>query len=736
MMRGTPAMRLALAILSPIFLLLCVVAIHSEETRPWMQYQEEFKQLYVSRATAKLREAEARADATDKARWQHVIDEVSHAQPQIAQIYLEDLKVADRCTTCHRGIDNPLFADAPQPFRTHPGDALKHHDPNTFGCTPCHQGQGVATTVAGAHGQEANWLAPLLPTAYLQAGCARCHEVVHGVQGAELVSHGADVFMEKGCYGCHDVKDVSYLPKFAPPLTPLRSKLADAQRWLPAWIKEPARLSRDTAMPNFKLSDEEVGKITAFLLTLSDGKPSAPVALEGASADEGERLFTERGCHGCHAVAADEHSVSPRVPHLAGIGSKVTAEWLDRWIADPKAYNADTAMPKVSLTDAERHAVVAYLLTLKRAEPLPPAPDPAAFNAADGKQLVKQYECAGCHAIEGFEKVRPSVPDLGDFARKPVDELDFGTTRDVPRTKWDWLRRKLADPRAYNTDKIALKMPLINLTEEDTQALVARVLAFDRPTLPARYEARASESQHARRDVSWMVAHLNCNGCHRLNGRDPQIARFFERRNLVPPTLEGVGARLQGQYMYQFVLDPKPVRPWLKIRMPRFGFTEVQARTLVAGLAAMASATNPYTYVATQESVPPDRFHRGIRRFRHYKCMQCHPTSVDQGLPEGVDPEDLSINLMLSKTRLRPEWIRDFLARPKQIAGTQTRMPTIFYSVDGEPKVEHPKDDIDDITLYLMGMTEPPEVTQQAEADEETKKAQEVQGTDWSKVQY
>lgn len=735
MMRGTPAMRLALAVLSPTFLVLCVVAIRSEETRPWMRYQEDFKELYVARATAKLHEAEGRNDAAEKAHWQHVIDEVAQAQPQIAQIYLEDVKVADRCTTCHRGIDNPLFQDAPQPFRTHPGDTLKHHEVNGFGCTLCHQGQGVATTVEGAHGHEANWLTPMLPAAYLQTSCARCHGVTHGVPGAERVSHGTNLFMEKGCYGCHDVKGVGYLPKFAPPLTPLQSKLKDPKRWLYAWIKDPTHLNADTAMPNFKLADEEVGKITAFLLSLpaAPAPPAAP--LPDASAEDGEHLFTERGCHGCHAVKADEHSVSPRVPQLVGIGSKVTPEWLDRWIADPKAYNPDTAMPKVPLTDDERHAVVAYLRTLQRAEPLPAAPDLARFTAAEGKQLVKQYECYGCHAIDGFEKVRPSVPDLGEFARKPVDELDFGTTKDVPRTKWDWLRRKLTDPRAYNTDKITLKMPLINLTDEDIQALIARTLAFDAPTLPARYAVTVTESQQALRDVSWMVAHLNCNGCHRLNGRDAQLARLFERRNMIPPTLDGVGGRLQGQYMYQFVLEPKQVRPWLKIRMPTFGFTEAQARMLVEGFAAQATVTNPYTYVA-KENVVPDRFHRGIRRFRHYKCVQCHPTSIDQGLPEGVDPEDLSINLMLSKTRLRPEWIRDFLTRPKQIAGTQTRMPTIFYSVDGDPKVEHPKEDIDDITLYLMGMTEPPEVTLKTEADEEAKKVEEVQQTDWSKVQY
>ena len=116
--------------------------------------------------------------------------------------------------------------------------------------------------------------------------------------------------------------------------------------------------------------------------------------------------------------------------------------------------------------------------------------------------------------------------------------------------------------------------------------------------------------------------------------------------------------------------------------------------------------------------------------------MQCHPTSIDQGLPEGVDPEDLSINLMLAKTRLRPEWIRDFMTRPKQIFFFNYRLTTEIYTVDGDPKVEKPKEDIDDITTYLMGMVEPPEVTLKTEQEKvEAEKAAE-QATDWTKVQY
>ncbi len=736
MMRGTARSRLLFAALSVVFLLLCVVAIRSEETRPWMPYQQKYVELLRQKAQAKLKEVAGRNDPRETARWQRMIDDASQWKMEVKQIYLEDAKVADRCTTCHLGIDNPLFADAPQPLRTHPGKMLRVHDVSRIGCTLCHDGQGLATTVEGAHGREANWSRPLLPTAYLQSSCSRCHQVVDGVAGAEVAARGGDDFMALGCYGCHDVKGIDYLPKFGPPLTPLHTKLGDMRTFVYDWIKDPAAINPDTAMPNFKLTDEEVGKITAFLLSLPQGKPYPPVSLDGASAENGEKLFTERGCRGCHAIKADEHSVSPRVPNLAGIASKVTPEWLDQWIADPKAYNPDTAMPKVELTDAERHDIEAYLLTLKRSKPLPAAPDLSQFKPADGRDLVKHFECFGCHAIEGFEKTRTSVPNLGDFAHRPVAELDFGLTTpaQVPRTKWDWLKHKLKDPRGYNTDKIKLLMPLLPVTDEESQALITYVLGLDTPTLPAHFQVVATSAARDMRTVNWMTTHLNCNGCHPLRGKEPRLAQFVERKSRLAPMLDGVGARLQGQYFYKFLLEPKQVRPWLKLRMPTFGFTEAQARTVVEGFAAMDHVTNPYTYVA-KASLPPDHVERGFKRFRHYKCVQCHPSSIEGGLPEGLDPDDLSINLSLAKERLRPEWIAQFLAKPKQIAGTDTRMPTVFYTIEGTPKVENPQKDIDDIVTYLMGMTESPEVTlkrYEAKLEAEEKKEK----TDWSTYQY
>ena len=55
-------------------------------------------------------------------------------------------------------------------------ELLKVHDPEKFGCTPCHGGNGVAlTSVEKAHGYNEHWLWPLHAKENLEAGCQQCH---------------------------------------------------------------------------------------------------------------------------------------------------------------------------------------------------------------------------------------------------------------------------------------------------------------------------------------------------------------------------------------------------------------------------------------------------------------------------------------------------------------------------------------------------------------------------------
>jgi len=96
----------------------------------------------------------------------------------------------------------------------------------------------------------------------------------------------------------------------------------------------------------------------------------------------------------------------------------------------------------------------------------------------------------------------------------------------------------------------------------------------------------------------------------------------------------------------------------------------------------------------------------GQRRFAHFKCLQCHPPNGQRPPSPDIDPEDLAIDLAITKTRLRPVWVRQFLAWPKLVMGPETRMPAVFYTTGGIPNVEHPERDIDAITAYLFTMSD------------------------------
>jgi len=95
----------------------------------------------------------------------------------------------------------------------------------------------------------------------------------------------------------------------------------------------------------------------------------------------------------------------------------------------------------------------------------------------------------------------------------------------------------------------------------------------------------------------------------------------------------------------------------------------------------------------------------------------------------------LATDLTLAKTRLRPSWIRHFLARPKAVVGTDTRMPSVFYTIDGAPTVDHPEQAFEDITAYLLPMSEPLDVAL-GRLDAERQDERHIQDTDWRTYAY
>ncbi|HEY6065719.1 MAG TPA: hypothetical protein VIY96_06155, partial [Thermoanaerobaculia bacterium] len=73
----------------------------------------------------------------------------------------------------------------------------------------------------------------------------------------------------------------------------------------------------------------------------------------------------------------------------------------------------------------------------------------------------------------------------------------------------------------------------------------------------------------------------------------------------------------------------------------------------------------------------PGRWAAGRKVFELLRCKQCHPRNEQEMNAPGVDRASLAPNLQMASTRLRHDWISDWIKRPDEwMPGT--RMPTNF----------------------------------------------------------
>jgi len=211
-------------------------------------------------------------------KWQTKLKRLEGAAIEIKQVMLLDYDRnpfndpkarIDRCQTCHLGWNEEVMEDAPQPYKKHPlPELLSIHNPETYGCTPCHRGQGAALTAGMAHGDEDEyWENPLLKGRDVWAACNECHENQSVLNHAPEFSRAKRLMIESGCHGCHEIKGYTDLPKIGPELGRVGSKTNP--EWLYRWVKNPKDYNPHTRMPNFKLSDDQAEAVTAFLMDVS-----------------------------------------------------------------------------------------------------------------------------------------------------------------------------------------------------------------------------------------------------------------------------------------------------------------------------------------------------------------------------------------------------------------------------------------------------------------------------------
>jgi mono/diheme cytochrome c family protein/predicted nucleic acid-binding Zn-ribbon protein len=676
------------------------------------QLKEEIKKI---RSGAKAIEDEIAKLAAERDKWLRVMENATfrvgpfsfYKIPKIQQVSLDefdrnrfDQPVArvDRCQTCHLAINRAGFEKEEHPFRTHPRREVlladNAHPPEKFGCTGCHEGQGVAVnSVKQAHGEVHLWEFPLLRGAKAQSSCTSCHlDVQKFAQDAPLLSEGQRLFEQIGCTGCHLVRGYENIPKIAPSLLKISAKVDPS--WMVRWIENPHKFRPRTRMPNFELKQEEALAIASYLWSQSkeEGEkwqkehplPGNYRDGDANAAARGKQLVEAIGCKGCHGFAEGEFSTplgkeKDLVPNLKDIAAKTGPQWVYHWIKNPRGFSPDTRMPSLRLTDEEAGAITAYLATLgSKTEPLPGIEEKLAdaANIKRGESLVRRWGCFGCHDIKGMEKESRIGAELTTFGSKTVEELSFGNRTDVPHTWDDWTYHKIKTPRGYATERVEQLMPQFNLADEDIKALRILLGGFRERRVGERYQAdhglRVQQIVEGRR----LMQQYNCIGCHEIENRGGFVRKYYqENPSSAPPVLNGEGEKVQSPWFFGFLKAPITLRPWLEIRMPTFGLSDEHTNQLISYFNGLSNVEIPFAYI-DDKRIPPEHIEAAkmLTSKEYFDCFSCHVqgSRTPEGPKEGWAPD-----LALARQRLNPNWIVKWLKDPQKVQ-PGTKMPSFF----------------------------------------------------------
>ncbi|HLK14865.1 MAG TPA: c-type cytochrome, partial [Fimbriimonadaceae bacterium] len=406
---------------------------------------------------------------------------------EIQQVYVPRLGAVDRCQSCHLAIDDPAFADAPQPFRTHPGRFLQTHAIEKFGCASCHGGFGNSLEKAEAHGQLVGKGIELKVGERVEASCGKCHNGGKDLSTALTYLSGQELFKTSGCLGCHKVDQLQQSLKAGPSLDSVAVKVSAP--WLVKWLQNPRSHSVEARMPNLGLTLEESQAISAYLLTQygNASLPPAPTPPPMAPADmlRGRKLTESLGCLGCHTINGKGSNIGPE---LTNVRAKVRPDWLYAWLLNPRKYLVNSRMPNFNLTRPQAELIGNYLLALGENMPPVASPPPNLMDAAlarHGGELIAQRGCAGCHDMKGFARL--AAPDLTRIGDKTVDVLEFGNAGSVKHTAYDWLVNKVLDPSVFDTKSFHGRMPKFGLDLEEAKAIGVYLTSLTSNDLPAEF---------------------------------------------------------------------------------------------------------------------------------------------------------------------------------------------------------------------------------------------------------
>jgi cytochrome c2 len=681
--------------------------------------------------------------------------------PKIVQINVADANIVDRCESCHMGIREPLKLTAAsmsakgakkpdeyaEAFVSHPEpELLKTHDPDKFGCSPCHQGNGRATTSEEkAHGNYEHWLWPMYPKENVEAGCQTCHSADMVLVSGDVgwtISEGKDLFRQKGCMGCHRYEGYDKEPEDLNTVSQQIKQLEGAKK---DNFKQAADLMKQA---DAAASNDEANQLNdkAVALKIANSKMDGRI----------QQLDFQ-----AHSLLQDTKKVGP---NLKDVRLKLNKNWIPVWLKKPTDFRPTTKMPNFRLNDHQIQAISAFIWQSGFTDALPKQKP---GNAEHGKELFEERGCLACHSIGEGEQMQggtfaANLSREGEKANYdylvrwihnarqrtrpycPLEKKDIGpedyAKKGLPY-EWDLEHSQCPNDGHELQVQNMTVMPSLRLSVEDTQDIASFLMTQKHQEPSAYADASYMDDPKLKEEGKRWVRHFGCAGCHEISGFEDEgrigteltfegskpierldFALFTEtaQRGTAEPITDKEdlqrlpeGPAKGPWYDHKGFFEHKLAEPNVydkgktkseteALRMPNLHLNQEQIRALTTFLLGSEENSLPITYQYKPGDARRD-IQEGWWVVKKYNCMGCHQfipgqKTVLMGLPQyRENPEQLPPKLLTEGARVDPEWLRRFLANPS-LSETDTnrngvrpylkvRMPTFSFSANEQRKL-------------------------------------------------
>src|SRR5260370_7460059 len=274
---------------------------------------------------------------------------------------------------------------------------------------------------------------------------------------------------------------------------------------------------------------------------------------------------------------------------------------------------------KVRQTQEEadaREAVMTFILGLTAENISPkyiykPAPDRHA--EVKGRQVLEKYNCVGCHQARSSVFELKLSDDMRSRLRDKAEKsaLSYKDKYAFPgHNAWTGVAPAAPDGLTavgnYNPDydptKSSDDAPVRKGRPVDkdgrydvrlNEALrfndannVARDLPASETIGVALPDLLGSSDPYGGKYVELLLPYLLASG-------NPNFKQPYNARDVLPPPLHREGERVQPAWLYNFLLNPKTIRPHVILNMPRFNLSPDEATALVDYFVAVEKLTNP-----------------------------------------------------------------------------------------------------------------------------------------------